>query len=88
KDIESCWVGIRPEGFVVDKQGPLELHIDMVETIGRDTSLVIKDDKNNSRSFRVIVDSSNRILPNDKVKFSVKPSKLFLFDKVTGEKLG
>ncbi|MBN2604822.1 MAG: ABC transporter ATP-binding protein [Bacilli bacterium] len=88
KDIESCWIGIRPEGFLVDKEGPLELHIDMVETIGRDTSLVIKDEKNNTRSFRVIVDSSNRILPGDKVKFSVKPSKLFLFDKVTGEKLG
>ena len=80
-------IGIRPEGFVVDEKGPLELEIFMVETIGRDTSLVVKDPFDDNKSYRIIIDSSYRVKAGDKVKFSFKPDKLFVFDKTSGDVL-
>ncbi len=80
-------IGIRPEGFIIDKNSDFELEIGMVETIGRDTALIINDTQETERSSRVIVDSSNKVKPGDKIKFSIKPNKLFLFNKETGEKI-
>lgn len=84
---QEVTIGIRPEGFKIDKTSDFELEISMVETIGRDTTLIIKDVQETERSSRVIVDSSNRVKPGDKIKFSIKPNKLFLFNKETGEKI-
>jgi multiple sugar transport system ATP-binding protein len=80
-------VGIRPEGFKISKTTGLELEINMVETIGRDTTLIINDIQETERSSRVIIDSSNKVKPGDKIKFSIKPNKLFLFNKETGERI-
>jgi len=78
-------IGLRPEGFLVDEKGPLQLEIFMVETIGRDTTLVVKDPFDSTKSFRIIIDASYRVKAGDKVKFSIKPDKMFVFDKNTGE---
>jgi len=80
-------IGIRPEGFVIDPKSDFELEVNMVETIGRDTTLIINDLQETERSSRVIVDSSNKVKPGDKIKFSIKPNKLFLFNKDTGIKI-
>ena len=80
-------IGIRPEGFKISKTADFELEVKMVETIGRDTTLIINDSQDTERSSRVIVDSSNRVKPGDKIKFTIKPNKLFLFNKETGEKI-
>jgi multiple sugar transport system ATP-binding protein len=85
KDTE-CLIGIRPEAFtVVDGKGQLKLEVEMVETIGRDTTLIIKNPTVEGETFRAIVDASYRIKPGDVVDLDVKPEKLFTFDKVTGE---
>lgn len=78
-------IGIRPEGFIIDPKGTLDLEVYMVETIGRDTTLIIKDPVNEGKSHRIIVDASYRVKPGDTVKFNVKPEKLFIFNKDTGE---
>ena len=78
-------IGIRPEGFVIDEKGSLELIVDMVETIGRDTSLIIEDPTKKGETFRAIVDSQHRIKPGDVVKTSVNPEKTFVFNPNTGE---
>ena len=78
-------IGLRPEGFVVDEKGPLTLEVFMVETIGRDTSLVIKDPANQSKSYRIIIDAGYRVKAGDKVTFSIKKDKMFVFNKETGE---
>ncbi len=80
-------IGIRPEGFKISKTADFELEVNMVETIGRDTTLIINDIQDTERSSRVIVDSSNKVKPGDKIKFTIKPNKLFLFNKETGEKI-
>ena len=82
----DCLIGIRPEGFtVVDGKGQLQLDVIMVETIGRDTTLILKNPNNESETFRAIVDASYRIKPGDVVDVDVKPEKLFVFNKETGE---
>jgi len=80
-------VGIRPEGFEVDEKGKFALHVYQVETIGRDTTLIVKQDENDTESQRVIVDAQYRIKPGDIVKFKIKPNKLYIFNKETGELL-
>ena len=78
-------VGIRPEGFIVDEKGKFEVDVYMVETIGRDTTLIVKDPTDNEKTYRIIVDAGHRVMPGDKVKFTIKASKLFVFNKETGE---
>ncbi len=81
-------VGIRPEGFKVVEDSSFQAHVEFVETIGRDTTLIIKDPHTDEkRTFRAIVDADEQIKPGDNIKLSVKPHKLFLFDKKTGEVL-
>lgn len=78
-------IGIRPEGYIIDEDGPLELKVDMVETIGRDTALIIKVPNTENETFRVILDAAHRIKPGEIIKLKVKPNKMFVFNKETGE---
>ena len=80
-------VGVRPEGFKVLKQGGFTVTVEYVETIGRDTTLIIPHPQKDGYMYRAIVDADNRIQPGDKVHLSVKANKMFLFDKETGELL-
>jgi len=86
-DLKEVFVGIRPEGFKFVEKGVLSLEVYMVETIGRDTTLIIKDptDPTETKTFRAIVDSQYRIQPGDIVGLDIRPEKLFIFNKETGE---
>jgi len=84
---QKVFVGIRPEGFIVDKEktSPFQYEIDLVETIGRDTTLIIEVEGNDGslldkKTFKAIVDAEHRIIPGDTVHFKVKPEKMHLFD--------
>jgi len=78
-------IGIRPEGFVLDEKGTFKLTVDLVETIGRDTSLIIIDPTRDNETFRAIVDSKHRVKPGDVLKVSIKPDKLFIFNAKSGD---
>jgi len=78
-------VGVRPEGFTLTEKSSLEVEVDLVETIGRDTTLIIKKPTNDKETFRAIVDAEKRIKPGDIVKLNVKKTKLFVFNPNTGE---
>jgi multiple sugar transport system ATP-binding protein len=86
KDMD-VFVGIRPEGFEVVERSSFKLHVYQVETIGRDTTLLVKQNENDESTQRIIVDAQYRIKPGDVVKFKVKPNKMFIFNKETGELL-
>ncbi|MCK5387692.1 MAG: ABC transporter ATP-binding protein [Candidatus Izimaplasma sp.] len=73
-------IGIRPEGFIVNEKGSFELDVDMVETIGRDTSLIINDPTRENNTFRAIIETKHRIKPGDVLKVNIKKDKLFIFD--------
>lgn len=78
-------VGIRPEGFKMVERSSFTVKVDLVETIGRDTTLIIEHPNDESKTFRAIVDADFGVEPGDTVKFNVKPHKLHIFNRETGE---
>ncbi len=80
---QKVFVGIRPEGFIYVKEGDAQLtvNVDLVETIGRDTTLIIRKITENGKTFKVIVDAQHRIIAGDTVKLNIKENKLFIFDE-------
>lgn len=84
---KDVFVGLRPEGFNVDEKGKVKLYVYQVETIGRDTTLLVKLNKEDTQVYRIIVDASYRIKPGDIASFSLKEEKMYIFNKETGELL-
>ena len=84
----EIWVGIRPEGFVPDPKGPFTCQMDRVEVMGRDVSVVSTHPKMTGRNIRSIVSAENRFEPGqEEVRFSLKPYKVFLFDRESEERV-
>ncbi len=76
------WVGIRPEGFILDEKGPFTCRMDRVEVMGRDVSVVCTHEKMTGRNMRAIISAENSVDPGRKeVRFSLKPYKVFVFDR-------
>ncbi len=80
-------VGIRPEGFVPDENGPMVCDFRRVEVMGRDITVVCSHAASQNANIRAIVSAENTVAEAEKVRFSLKPNKVFLFDKETGERL-
>ena len=81
-------VGIRPEGFVPDANGPMICDLSNVEIMGRDVSVVSKHAASLNPQIRSIVDADCRISAGDAtVRFTLKPHKVFLFDTETEERI-
>ncbi len=86
--IKDVVIGVRPEGYELNDQGPLSLEPQFVETIGRDLSLVATHKNALSPTLRIILSSDTLILNGKKeIKFSLKPNKTYVFDKETGRRL-
>ena len=79
---------IRPEGFLLDREGPFTLQLDRVEVMGRDTSVVCGHEASMSDVIRAIV-RTDSVVDEDKdtVRFTLIPSKVHLFDPATEEDL-
>ena len=84
----DVWVGIRPEGFVLQADGPLRCGLVGVEVMGRDTSVVATHPACAAENLRAIISAENRVDADAKeVRFALKPYKLFLFDRETEERV-
>ncbi len=79
---------IRPEGFLLDREGPFTLQLDRVEVMGRDTSVVCGHEDARNDVIRAIV-RTDSVVDEDKdtVRFTLIPSKVHLFDPETEEDL-
>jgi len=84
---KEIYVGIRPEGFIYDPKGCLTLDLDHVEVMGRDKSVVAKHKSSTKETVRCIIDSDVKLSDERKLKFNIKPNKIFLFDGVTEVRL-
>ncbi len=80
-------VGIRPEGFVPEENGSLVCGLSGVEVMGRDVSIVSKNPASLNPVIRSIVNADNLVTSGDTVKFSLKPHKVFLFNKETEQRI-
>lgn len=89
-DAGNCdvWVGIRPEGFLPDPEGPLVLGLKGIEVMGRDITVVATHPDFQGDTVRSIIDAQSGVdATKAEVRMRVRPGKLFVFDKNTEERL-
>ncbi len=85
---QEVTIGIRPEGFELDEQGSFTCDLRNVEVMGRDVSVVSSHPAAAAPLIRSIIDADNRVdASKGKVKFRIKPHKLYLFHKETEERI-
>ena len=81
-------VGIRPEGFNLDPNGPFTAELSNLEVMGRDVSVVSRHPNSQNPVVRSIINSDAVIDRNAaKISFSLKPHKVFVFNKETEERI-
>ena len=88
KDRE-VWVAIRPEGFLLAKPGEKEVlhaNCEMIQVMGRDVSLVGKNENCTKPSFKAIISADDDVKAGE-VTLKVKPHKIFIFDNETEERI-
>jgi len=84
----AVYIGIRPEGFILDKDGPLHLNLTNVEVMGRDVSVVSTSEASVNPTVRSIIDADNKIDVGAKtISFRLKRHKVFIFDKETEQRV-
>ena len=85
---QEVYIGIRPEGFELDDNGPLHCQLSNVEVMGRDVSVVSTHPASLNAQIRSIIDADNKVdLSKQIVSYTVKPHKFFLFNKQTEERI-
>ncbi len=85
---QPVYAAIRPEGLTPDEHGPLVCTLGRVEVMGRDTSVIAAHGACTAGTLRAIISAENRVDPSrEVVRFAVKPSKLFLFDRQTQNRI-
>ncbi len=85
---QDVTVGIRPEGFNLDANGPFVVQLSNLEVMGRDVSVVSKHESSLNPVVRSIINSDANIDPEAEiVRFSLKAHKVFIFDKNTEERI-
>lgn len=85
---DGCvYVAIRPEGFIPSKNGALSCEMLEVEVMGRDITIVSKHDNCENSEIRAIVSSeTDTDNLSQTVRFDLKPEKVLLFDKTSGDR--
>ena len=84
----DVYVAVRPEGFIVDENGPLACNFINREVMGRDTSVIATNEHFLGENIRAIIPSEEDVVPVDGcVRFSLKPHKVRLFDKIIEERI-
>jgi hypothetical protein len=85
----KTYVAIRPEGFNVDPNGPFSATMKSIEVMGRDSSIVSTHPAAETPIIRSIIASDTCVEkdPQGKVHFTIKPHKMFVFNKETEERI-
>ena len=85
---QDVYVGIRPEGFELDPNGPMHCQLSNVEVMGRDSSIVSTHPASQNPVVRSIIDADNKVEAGTQtVRFSLKAHKVFVFSKETEERI-
>lgn len=89
---KQIYVGIRPEGFLMGNQVSEDkkvftLNVDDIQTMGRDLSLICSHPNHNGdEKIKIIIDSDLNPTTGP-IKFGIRPTKIFLFDKETEKRI-
>ena len=85
---QSVTAAIRPEGFTLSETGALSCDLSRVEVMGRDISVVSTHPKSQNVTIRSIISAENVVnTASQKVRFDLKPNKVFLFQKESGARI-
>ena len=85
---QNVIVGIRPEGFILDENGPMHCRLNNVEVMGRDVSIVSENDASINPIIRSIINADNKVdTSKGTVRYSLKPHKVFIFNEETEERI-
>ena len=84
----EVFAAIRPEGFIPAENGAMTCELSSIEVMGRDVSIVSKNEAMLTPTIRSIVDADYKISATaQNVKFDLKPHKVFIFDSETEERI-
>ena len=85
---QEVYVAIRPEGFALtsEKEKVLHAEAEMVQVLGRDISVIAKNNGCLTPTFKVIVQQTANNLVGS-INLKVLPNKLFIFDINTQERI-
>lgn len=85
---QSVTAAIRSEGFTLSETGALSCDLSRVEVMGRDISVVSTHPKSQNVTIRSIISAENAVnTASQKVRFDLKPNKVFLFQKESGTRI-
>ncbi|MBQ7244242.1 MAG: ABC transporter ATP-binding protein [Bacilli bacterium] len=87
---KDIFVAVRPEGFVIakdDDKNVLHAELEQVQILGRDVSLVAKNEACTKPTFKVIVAAEEAEDAKPHLALKIKPNKIFLFDGETQERI-
>lgn len=85
---QEVYAAIRPEGFMMQENGPFSCRLSTVEVMGRDISVVSSNQASLNPAVRSIVSAECRVESEQElVRFALMPHKVFLFDKETEERI-
>ena len=85
---QPVYVGIRPEGFVLQEKGPLCCKLKGVEVMGRDITVVSAHEACDNVEVRSIISAENLVdIHAEQVHFALKANKVSVFSKETKERL-
>ncbi len=77
---QDVYIGVRPEGFIVDENGPMICHLQDVEVMGHATSILTTHEASLNPIIRTLKDADRHLqLTGDTVRYTLKPHKTFLF---------
>lgn len=88
QDNADVYVGIRPEGYLINPEGAMHCALKGVEVMGRDISVVSNHPACHGVDVRSIISSENKLdVSEPEVRFYLKPSKVLVFDKSTEKRI-
>ena len=85
---QEVYVGIRPEGFILDKNGKLSCSVSGIDVMGRDVSVVSTNENSLNPVVRSIISADEMgNISGNVVNFSLKQHKVFIFNKETEKRV-
>ena len=85
---QEVFAGIRPEGFILQEDGPLTCELNRVEIMGRDISVIASHPACAGQTLRAIIGAESKVdTASPAVRFALKPGKVLLFDRETEERI-
>ena len=84
----EVYFAVRPEGLVPSESGSLTLSVKGIEIMGRDVSILAHSEYSSAETIRAIVNAEDvENLSTGEVKFAIKLTKAYIFDKKTEKRL-